>query len=124
MKNNDNTPYSVQLQNIKWKNKRAEILKRDGYKCRKCNCKSNLHIHHKIYVQGRMAWEYTNQFFITLCSDCHKKEHDKKDLKDFVNTDKKIVKQSNPNRNKKKKGEKKNKKYKPNKNNTSWFDLI
>jgi 5-methylcytosine-specific restriction endonuclease McrA len=117
------TSYSLQLKDIKWKNKRAEILKRDGYKCRRCSSKSNLHIHHKIYVEGRMAWEYTNQFLITLCSNCHEQEHNKKQVSDFVKTDKKIIKLSNPHHKKKKSNKKELKRYYPNKSNTSWFDL-
>ncbi len=88
--------YQEQLEDSRWKKKREEILKRDRYKCRKCGSKSFLHIHHKIYVDGRKAWEYTNQFLITLCSDCHQKEHQKKETKDFVTKDKKVIKHSNP----------------------------
>ncbi len=118
-----NIEYNLQLKDARWKTKRLEILKRDKYKCRKCSCRNNLQIHHKIYIAGRAAWEYTNQFLITLCSKCHNEEHEKKELKEFITTNKKIIKGSNPT-SKKKQKIKKIKTHKPNRYNTSWFDWI
>lgn len=34
-----------------------------------------LHIHHKYYKDGLMAWEYENDALVTLCEDCHTEEH-------------------------------------------------
>ena len=117
-----NIEYQKQLLDSNWKRKRRTILKRDNYRCRKCNSKSNLQVHHTIYVKDRKAWEYTNNFLITLCSDCHSEEHKNKKIKDFVTTDKKKIKISNPHPKKKKK--KIIKKYSPNLRNTSWYDLV
>jgi len=113
--------YYTQLEDDRWKIKRQEILHRDRYKCRKCGCKYSLQVHHKIYVKGRKPWEYTNQFLVTLCGRCHLKEHQGKETKDFVSTDKKIIKHSNPNKNHK---DSKRNKYKSNRSNTSWWDYI
>lgn len=35
----------------------------------------NLQVHHKKYINGKMAWEYSWSDLITLCNACHKKEH-------------------------------------------------
>src|SRR5690606_32483853 len=37
---------------------------------------TDLNIHHKYYVKGKMAWEYDNESLITLCERCHQKEHE------------------------------------------------
>ena len=34
-----------------------------------------LHVHHKSYKENHLAWEYENSNLITLCEDCHQKEH-------------------------------------------------
>jgi hypothetical protein len=52
------------------------VLHRDGYSCRICGCKDNLHAHHI------NSWsEFPEDRFIlanglTLCSSCHKTYHD------------------------------------------------
>jgi 5-methylcytosine-specific restriction endonuclease McrA len=65
----------------KWKAKRAEILKRDGYKCANCSRTEDLEIHHRRYVYSiaRRAylnpWEYFDEELLTLCRTCHQKGH-------------------------------------------------
>lgn len=68
---------------------RSECLKRDYYKCTKCESKKNLHIHHsnltlydicEIYNMDIKKIILSNEFNdltngITLCSDCHLLEH-------------------------------------------------
>lgn len=34
-----------------------------------------LHIHHKYYVNGILAWNYSNDALVTLCSSCHETLH-------------------------------------------------
>ena len=34
-----------------------------------------LNVHHKYYVRGKAPWEYEDDALITLCKDCHRKEH-------------------------------------------------
>lgn len=72
--------YQEQLKSSEWKTKRLEILERDNYVCQECGSKSNLHIHHKYYLNNYNAWEYLNDALITLCKDCHKNLHN--NLKD------------------------------------------
>ncbi|MGK0363405.1 MAG: hypothetical protein ACI85O_000450, partial [Saprospiraceae bacterium] len=35
----------------------------------------SLHVHHKLYVLERLPWEYAQEELVTLCQDCHTKEH-------------------------------------------------
>ena len=67
--------YEEQLQDPRWKAKRQEIIDRDWGYCTLCMSSKNLQVHHKKYVSGWMAWEYPDVYLITLCSDCHKLEH-------------------------------------------------
>lgn len=68
--------YAKQLQRPEWKAKRLEILERDGNKCVKCGETKRLHVHHLSYTKGRDAWEYPNDNLVTLCGECHVKEHE------------------------------------------------
>ena len=44
--------------------------------CCRCGKKSHrLQVHHKKYIDGLMPWEYENELLESLCSGCHKKEH-------------------------------------------------
>lgn len=76
--------YIKALKSPKWKAKRQIILKRDEYKCVKCDCKENLHVHHTYYIKDKMPWEVPNDCLITLCKSCHKKEHEGKNISTFV----------------------------------------
>ena len=68
--------YYALLQDPKWKIKAQFIRKRDGYKCQHCGKKTHrLQVHHTIYINGLNPWEYENETLISLCSTCHKKEH-------------------------------------------------
>ena len=70
--------YREKLKRPEWQKKRLEIMGRDNFCCRKCDNpkKSQLHVHHIIYQNNRDPWEYNNSELITLCSECHKQEHD------------------------------------------------
>lgn len=39
-----------------------------------------LNIHHQYYIKGLKPWEYDNESLITLCQDCHMKEHQSKQV--------------------------------------------
>ena len=72
--------YKEKLKHPKWQKKRLEILQRDDFKCSVCgNDEKTLHVHHKKYIKGRQPWDYGDENFSTLCEDCHKQEHTKKD---------------------------------------------
>lgn len=74
--------YEEQLNDVRWFAKRDEILERDDYCCQDClrgkaqlSKHIELHVHHKRYISGRMAWEYPNDYLVTLCEECHGKLH-------------------------------------------------
>jgi len=72
----DKMSYSEQLKDPRWQKKRLQIMERDGFQCALCmDDKSTLHVHHKKYIYGRKPWEYKNEALVTLCENCHKKEH-------------------------------------------------
>lgn len=64
--------YSEKLKDPRWQRKRLEIMKRDEFTCRKCgDNETQLHVHHKQYINGNDPWEYDNKDLVTLCKDCH-----------------------------------------------------
>ena len=67
--------YKDQLADARWQKKKCEILNRDNFTCCKCGIKSNLNVHHISYDKGKLAWEYPNENFITLCKECHEYLH-------------------------------------------------
>ena len=74
--------YRKLLLDPKWKLKASFIRKRDNHTCCRCGKKSHrLQVHHKKYIDGLMPWEYDNELLESLCSSCHKKEHNIKPLK-------------------------------------------
>jgi len=67
--------YLKQLRDPRWQKKRLEILNRDNFTCQHCLCKDKeLQVHHRYYEKDKLAWEYDDNCFITLCKDCHKSE--------------------------------------------------
>jgi hypothetical protein len=75
--------YSKQLHASKWLAKKYEILKRDNFVCSNCLCdnsENRLEVHHLMYFEGKMAWEYPDYCLVTLCRDCHQHEHDSYNL--------------------------------------------
>ena len=78
-----NPTYKQLLQTYEWKIKRFEILKRDDFKCSECEHSPNrkyLRVHHSEYISGLLPWNHPNKLLITLCDECHSKEHGKENL--------------------------------------------
>ena len=67
--------YKEQLKDRRWKKLANKIRKRDKYTCQMCGNHKTLQVHHKHYIKGKLAWEYDDSNFITLCRDCHKEIH-------------------------------------------------
>lgn len=66
--------YREYLQTEHWRVLRSSVLDRDGHKCRKCGSGKFLQVHHRIY---RTLWTETiADDLVTLCNDCHEREHD------------------------------------------------
>ena len=67
--------YGEKLRSPEWQKKRLEILNRDEFTCTMCNSKDKtLHVHHKVYIFNNEPWDYEDQYYITLCEDCHFEE--------------------------------------------------
>lgn len=60
--------YSTYLQTTRWKLLRDEVLARDGYRCRVCNSRECLEVHHRTYE--RIGNEDFDDL-TTLCCRCH-----------------------------------------------------
>ena len=64
--------YSDLLKSPKWQKKRLQIMSRDKFTCKLCgDTETQLHVHHKEYINGNNPWDYDNTLLITLCEDCH-----------------------------------------------------
>lgn len=75
--------YSEQLKHPFWQRKRLEVLEAADFSC--CNCgdtEMTLHVHHKRYVKGRMAWEYEAHELQALCEPCHALQHEHREVLD------------------------------------------
>ncbi len=57
----------------KW---RKAVLKRDDYTCQYCGLRESLHAHHKEWQTDRPGLRYKVENGITLCENCHDREHD------------------------------------------------
>lgn len=69
------TTYQSLLERPEWHEKRKTILRRDKHRCFICGAKNRLHVHHLKYYANRMPWEYDNILLLTLCENCHVKQH-------------------------------------------------
>jgi len=73
--------YNSLLLAAPWRNKRTEIMQRDGNRCVNCGSQEELNVHHrqyhinKINQEYKKPWEYDNKFLITLCRKCHEAGH-------------------------------------------------
>lgn len=68
-----------------WKRRAQQIKRRDQFTCTACNSTNSLHVHHLLYQPGLHVWEYPGEYLVTLCSKCHEKAHEGKDISEFIN---------------------------------------
>lgn len=77
--------YTEQLRKPKWQERRLRIMERDNFSCVQCGDTENeLQIHHKIYIPGLEAWEYSDDLLITLCKKCHGKENKREKHEEYL----------------------------------------
>lgn len=77
--------YRDQLRDPRWQKKRLEALEASGWECENCGDKTTtLHVHHKRYVKGRMAWEYEKEELSVLCEPCHEQEHEDRKVLEWM----------------------------------------
>lgn len=70
-----NMKYEKQLLTVEWKLKAMQIKFRDSNTCQICGCYHNLHVHHVVYESNLLAWQYPDNYYVTLCEVCHIYEH-------------------------------------------------
>lgn len=77
--------YGEQLKHPNWQRKRLEVLQGAEFSCANCgDAETTLHVHHKRYVKGRMAWEYDEYELEVLCEPCHSERHEHHELLDLL----------------------------------------
>lgn len=68
--------YKEELKSPEWQRKSCNHKYLDNYTCQICGRKDKVvHVHHHFYIEGRHIWEYPDETLVTLCEDCHAKEH-------------------------------------------------
>jgi len=69
--------YNDQLKTKEWRYFRLYIIVAKGCKCELCNYSNffRLQVHHKYYINGKMAWEYELKDLMLLCRHHHKLVH-------------------------------------------------
>jgi len=63
----------LKLDPEKYHAQRLRVLKRDSWRCQICGSSTNLHIHH-LRFRSRLGGDEIGNL-ITLCVDCHGKQH-------------------------------------------------
>lgn len=65
--------YNQYLRSDHWKNKRKEVISKQGNKCRICGSVKELNIHHRRYYNygESLLYKEKNAFLLPLCNDCH-----------------------------------------------------
>lgn len=73
----ENSKWLDRYKDPRWQKKRLEILQRDNWKCKICECNDEtLHVHHNWYEKDLELWEYSDNCYETLCEECHGVLHD------------------------------------------------
>jgi len=71
-------PWKEQYLHPNWQKMRLAVLNRDNFTCVDCHDRhKTLHVHHLKYLRGKMIWEVPIWYLVSLCEDCHSKEHDR-----------------------------------------------
>lgn len=65
----------------RWKRKRAQILRRDKYRCRECarygRTMGAATVHHMHTVEDAPQYAFASWNLLSLCTACHNKMHDR-----------------------------------------------
>ena len=67
-----------------WLNFSSQLKQKHGWKCEKCGyVGGNLRAHHLAYSanKSRDPWNYHERHLIVICEKCHRKEHEKNNVK-------------------------------------------
>ena len=76
-------PYGEQLRHPNWQRRRLEIMESAGFACQSCgDTQTTLNVHHRLYVKGRMVWDYSDHELECLCESCHRIAHGNREFLD------------------------------------------
>jgi len=68
--------YQDQLKDPRWIELRERIIEKARRICSICNSVDNtLQVHHLVYHDGLMAWEYEENELLCICDNCHEDYH-------------------------------------------------
>lgn len=67
--------YREQMRSFEWKEFSAHQIEKADHRCFMCGEDDGLQVHHLVYRQGRMAWEYDSDEVRVLCRECHTAVH-------------------------------------------------
>jgi hypothetical protein len=69
--------YSEQIKHPKWQKRRLQIMEKAGFRCENCGTDEvTLNVHHILYRDGYIIWEYADEDLVCLCEDCHGIAHE------------------------------------------------
>lgn len=72
--------FKDQYRHPNWQKVRLAALESASFSCQRCRDRdSQLHVHHKRYIKGRMIWEYSGSELEVLCDSCHTQAHQEKE---------------------------------------------
>ncbi len=63
----------LRLDPVSYEQLRHQVLCRDGWRCQSCGTMSNLEVHHREFRSH--SGDDSEENLITLCSDCHRRNH-------------------------------------------------
>ena len=63
----------VRLEELKYRQLREQVLRRDSWRCQFCGAMTNLEVHHQQFRSHLRLDEKDN--LITLCNCCHRSVH-------------------------------------------------
>lgn len=69
--------YVHELESPQWKLRSLQIRTRDHFRCQHPGCRSKgpLHVHHLLYIRGRLPHQYRWDDLTTLCALHHQEAH-------------------------------------------------
>ena len=80
--------YNAILDSPEWSACREWVFANKGRYCAYCKRGRDLRVHHKYYLkypdgEHIKPWEYNIDCYMVLCDDCHKKVHEKYQIKTY-----------------------------------------
>ena len=72
--------YFELMKTEEWKSFREDVLERYKHQCWWCGDTKRLNVHHLVYKEGRLPWEYSMNDVRVYCMYCHSALHEYADI--------------------------------------------